>query len=329
MLLNHGGWVPLSTLIGMLCCGLVDQSATPSSASFTSAGDWRFANVNADQESESPLVSAKELKAMLGRKDLVILDLGPERESYATGHIPGAQFVDWVDDITDLNEPDRYKLVGKSDMQKLLRRLGVTDQSRIVIYDDMDSRVAVRMYWSLKYYGLEKIQILNGGRPAWTSAGLPLSKDVVAAVASEFEIGTVSSVMSVNLDYVADRLQDPAVNLIDGRPVDQYTGKAPGKVFHTGALHQRKGHIPGAINIFWKDNFNADGTFKSKAELEKLYESVTGSDTIVTYCNEGLHAVPPWFVLSELLGHGNVRVYDDSMSEWANSSQPMESGNDK
>ena len=148
---------------------------------------------------------------------------------------------------------------------------------------------------------------------------------VVANVkATEFRITKINEKMAANLDFVADRLQDPNVSLVDGRPTKQFTGAEPGKVFHTGALHEKRGHIPGAINIFWKDNFNSDGTFKSIAELEKLYESVSGSDMVVTYCNEGLHAVPPWFVLSELLGHGDVRVYDDSMGEWANSDQPTE-----
>ena len=113
---------------------------------------------------------------------------------------------------------------------------------------------------------------------------------------SQFEIGPVQQKLAADLDFIADRLQNPDVSLIDGRPKSQFTGDEPGKIFHTGALHKRKGHIPGAVNILWKDNFNADGTFKSLDELEELYQSVTGSDMIVTYCNEGLHAAPPWFV---------------------------------
>ncbi len=273
-----------------------------------------------------PLIDVADLQGLLQQPDsgLVLLDMGPEREVYDQAHLPGAVFVDWVDDITDLSQPDRYKLIDKTAMESLLGRLGVTDQSRIVIYDDMDNRVSVRMYWSLKYYGIPRVQVLDGGKQAWLSAGLETSGQPPRVTSTNFRINTVNEKMSVNLDFIADRLQDPHVALVDGRPASQFSGEQPGKVFHTGALHNKRGHIPGAINIFWKDNFRADGTFKSRPELEKLYESVTGSDLVVTYCNEGLHAVPAWFVLSELLGHGDVRVYDDSLSEWANTEQPVE-----
>ena len=281
-----------------------------------SAGNLQAATDN------GPLISAQELKEILGQENLVVIDLGPEKEIYDEGHIKGSIYVDWVDDITDIDNPEHYKIAPKESFEALLRRIGVTKDSRIVIYDDMNSRVAMRMYWSLKYFGLSNLQLLNGGRGAWANAGNELVTDAPNVTPSEFKIETVNEELSVNLDYIADRLQNPKVCLIDGRPIEQYSGKEPGKVFHTGAIHQKRGHIPGAINIFWKDNFNEDGTFKSKEELEKLYEQVSGSEWVVTYCNEGLHAVPSWFVMSELLGKGNVRVYDDSMSQWANSEQP-------
>ena len=174
------------------------------------------------------------------------------------------------------------------------------------------------MYWTLKYFGIQRVQILDGGRPAWVAANQALTTTVPDVSPSSLQIGATRPRLAIQMDAIADRLLDPKVSLVDGRPVPQYSGEVAGKVFHTGALHKKKGHIPGAINIFWKDNFNEDGTFKSKTELEKLYESVTGSELVVTYCNEGLHAAPPWFVMREILGHGNVRGYDSSMVAWAN-----------
>jgi thiosulfate/3-mercaptopyruvate sulfurtransferase len=271
-----------------------------------------------------PLINVAELKALIDKGGLVLLDMGPEKEVYDEAHLPGAIFVDWVDDITDLARPHQYMLVDRAGMQRLLRRLGIDAESQIVLYDDMHSRVATRMYWSLKYYGVTNVQILNGGRERWIQAGYPLTATVPQVTPTQFRIPGVNRQLAAGLDFIADRLQDPAVGLVDGRPAAQFSGAQPGKVFHTGALHEKRGHIPGAVNIFWQDNFNEDGTFKSIEQLEKLYESVTGSDLVVTYCNEGLHAAPAWFVLSELLGHGNVRLYDESMSEWANSDKPVE-----
>lgn len=310
---------PLLTWFGFICLSsisfLCEAQTTPKS--------------EADAWNDGPLIDCQTLRSKLDDPHLVILDLGPERELYEEGHLPGALFVDWVDDITDPSQPDRYKLISKKSMEKLIQKLGIHADSRIVLYDDLDSRVSIRMYWSLKYYGLTRAQLLDGGRAKWIATNLPLEQTIRVPEKSNYKISTADSELSVDLDFVADRLQNPNVSLIDGRPAKQFSGEQPGKVFHTGAIHKRKGHIPGATNIFWKDNFNKDGTFKSANELAELYESVTGSDQIVTYCNEGLHATPPWFVLSELLGHRDVRVYDDSLGEWANTDQPLDKSSDK
>ena len=108
--------------------------------------------------------------------------------------------------------------------------------------------------------------------------------------------------------------------MIDGRPNSQFTGEKPGKAFHTNTAHKRKGHVPSAANIPWKDNLNEDGTFKSIPELRDLYESngISLDREIITYCNEGLHAAMPWFIIRELFGNTEVQLYDDSMVEWAN-----------
>lgn len=305
---------PLLTSFGIICLssiGLLCEAQTPTSSKNKSLN-------------ESPLIACQTLLTKLNEPKLVILDLGPEKELYDNGHLPGALFVDWVDDITDPSQPDQYRLINRDAMERLVQRLGIRTDSEIVVYDDLDSRVSIRMYWSLKYYGLNNVKLLDGGRAKWIASEFPLEKKVRIPEKSNLKITQANAKLSVDLDFVADRLQNPKVSLIDGRPAKQFSGEQPGKVFHTGAIHKRKGHIPGATNIFWKDNFNEDGTFKSADELSELYDSVTGSEQIVTYCNEGLHATPPWFVLSELLGHGDVRVYDASLGEWAKTDQPLD-----
>ena len=134
--------------------------------------------------------------------------------------------------------------------------------------------------------------------------------------------------LSADRTFIRQHLNDENVKLIDGRPPQQYTGEQPGRVFHTGKAHKHRGHIPGATNVFWVDNFNPDGTFKSARQLKALYaqRGIKPEKTAVAYCNEGLHAAPPWFVLSEILGFEDVRVYDDSMAEWGNSDDPTQLG---
>ena len=90
-------------------------------------------------------------------------------------------------------------------------------------------------------------------------------------------------------------------------PLDNTRESFAGVVFHTKVPHKRKGHIKGAVNAFWKNNFNEDGTFKNITELRRYYQGkgITEDKIIVTYCNEGLHATPAWFVLTQLLGYKN------------------------
>jgi thiosulfate/3-mercaptopyruvate sulfurtransferase len=286
----------------------------------------------ASNKATNALISVAKLKLMLETQPKMrIIDVGPNREEYDDGHIPGALFVHWINDVIDPDQSERYNLIGSSKMQALMRRLGVSENDHIVFYDNLSSRLATRLYWSLRVYNHPHLYVLDGGRSKWISQGGMLSKDIPEITSSDYQIRRLNEEMSVDMTFVAAHLRDPKVTLIDGRPPKQFSGEELGRVFHTGTPHKLRGHIPGAEHVFWKDNFNEDGTFKSVDELKLLYEKAgveaEKSDTVVTYCNEGLHAAPPWFVLRELLGVRDVRVYDDSMSEWANSGQPVEQSN--
>lgn len=285
----------------------------------------------AKKKTSRPLIAAASLNKILGQERVRIIDVGAEKKVYDAGHIPGAVFMHWIRDMTDPKQNQRYNLATPKAMQSVLQRLGITNEDRIVVYDNLSNRLSTRLYWSLKTYGHRDVLVLDGGRGAWKAAGLKFTSAVPKVEPSDYRIGKADPRFSVNMEFITKQLGKSNVSLIDGRPAKQFTGAEPGRVFHTGTAHKMRGHIPGAVNIFWKDNFKPDGTFKSAKELRALYEKngVTPGKVAITYCNEGLHAAPPWFVLRELLGYKDVRVYDDSMSEWANSDQPMETGSDK
>ncbi len=275
------------------------------------------------QEAAQPtsvLVDPAWLEQRLNDPRVRILDLGQKKEQYDKAHIPQAAFVHWVDDITDPSDRRRYTVAPKKSVETLLGKLGVTAKTTIVLYDDLDSRISTRMFWMLRYYDHHDMHILDGGKQAWKRAGKPFNSDVPDFAKTSYRIGKVNSDYRAGMEFIKLRLDSRQLALIDGRPADQYSGEKPGKVFHTGKEHARRGHIPGAVNIVWKDNLNEDGTFKHVKDLQKLYarHGVTSKKAIVTYCNEGLHAAHPWFVLTELLGHRNIRLYDESMVEWAN-----------
>lgn len=289
-------------------------------------------------ESELQTVALRRSEVLVGNEwvianmrnpDVHILELGRTAEEYASGHIEGAKFVDWRVDISDQSQPDKYNILPSEDFQQLMRSLGIDNDSTIVLYDSIDNRASTRMYWILKYYLHDSVKILEGGLSAWTSAELGLTDAYTYIAQSDYQLSEIKGTLLVDMHYLLNNPVSDDFHLVDGRPFAQYTGEAPGSVYHTGSEHIREGHIYGAQSVPWADNLNPDGSFKDYDELLALYEAhhVYRGGIVVTYCNEGLHAAMPWFVLSELLGYEDVRLYDSSMVEWANlSSTPMITG---
>ena len=273
---------------------------------------------------ESVLISAPELIGQVTNPVYRILDIAQVPEEYARGHIDGALFVDWRTEIIDPETPKLFNLPPQAMYESLMDRLGISPESTVVLYDNFNSRFATRMFWTMRYYGHSSIKILDGGRGAWQAAGLELVTEIPSVTASDYRVSTINTELLAEMPFIKSRLATDGFGLVDGRPHTQYTGEAPGTVYHTGSEHAGRGHIYGAQNVPWATNFNEDGSFKNNAELLELYapHGLTPDKTIVTYCNEGLHASPPWFVMHELLGYPDVKLYDSSMGEWANQAEP-------
>ena len=274
----------------------------------------------------SPLITADELAKLIESKTegVKILEPGAQLELFSKGHLPQAQFLHWVDDMTEPAESAKYNIPSGKQFSKVMSRLGINNSDRIVIYDRFASRLSTRLFWTLKTLGHDQVQVLDGGFNAGKTKFV-LSTESIVTVLSQYKAKDPKKGMIADMAFVHEKLKAPNCRLIDGRPPEQFSGEKPGAVYHTKQTHSRKGHIPGAINVFWQDNFNSDATFKSVKELKSLYESagILPENDVITYCNEGLHAAPPWFVLTQLLDYKNVHLYDSSMAEWAESKQPM------
>ena len=277
---------------------------------------------SAQEHSSKLLVSPNWLEQQIKTNSkLRILDLPHRKTNYKVGHVPGAVYVDWRSDIISAKQRSLYQLPTKDEMEKLLSRLGVTADTMVVLTDDLQNRASVRMYYTLKYFGHKDVRILNGGTLVWFTAKNGLSTEVPEIKPTEYSIQSVNKEYVAKIEAVQNAIDDASCHLIDGRPGDQFSGAKPGKAFHTNKAHSRRGHVPSAESIPWADNLNPDGTFKSVEELKKLYQSHginTDDGEVITYCNEGLHAAMPWFVIKELFGNSKVTVYDNSMVEWAN-----------
>ena len=125
-------------------------------------------------------------------------------------------------------------------MEVLLGRLGITPETTIVLYDNRNSRLAARMFWSLRYYDHEDVRILNGGVAAWEAAGHQLTSEVESKSTTAYEITGINEDYRADKAFIQSRLGDDGFTLVDGRSKEQYTGEAHGTVFGTGIEHQKK-----------------------------------------------------------------------------------------
>jgi thiosulfate/3-mercaptopyruvate sulfurtransferase len=260
----------------------------------------------------SPVVSTDWLDANLANPRLTVLDVR-KVEEYREGHIPGAVsafYGSWAfkkgelyTEMPDLD--DLFELIGcvGVDFNSLIVVVGKTDTPR-------ESYHSGRVACTLLYAGIENVAILDGGYNKWTREKKALS----TATADVFEMpftGKVNTAMIADKEYVGRRLGK--VLLLDVREPDIFSGKRKLDCI------AKSGHMPGAINLPTSCAFNDDGTFKSKEALAVIAEIATGKDRsreIVTYCDTG-QCCPTWsYLLKELLGYSNVRVYDGAMQEW-------------
>lgn len=273
------------------------------------------------------LVSIEWLRGRLGDSSIRIIEVDVDPKQYAAGHIPGAIGLDWSKDLQD---PVRRDIPTREALGALLGSRGVSRDHTIVLYGDSSNWFAAYAFWVLKVYGHRDVRLLDGGRSKWLATeGLPMTPDVpsyapvsyVAGEADESLRARVGEVLAGSARVVAKVGRDgPRLQLVDVRSVDEFTGKviAPPGMNETA---QRAGHIPGAVNVPWAQAVNADGTFKSREELAKLYVEGKGlapSGDTVAYCRIGERSSHTWFVLKYILGFASVRNYDGSWTEYGN-----------
>ena len=201
-----------------------------------------------------------------------------------------------------------------------MSRLGIDADTTVVLYDSHSNRVAARAFWTLRNYGHSDIRILDGGAPAWEAAGGELTAEVMLVTPTEYRVGTADHPYRADKVDVQAALGRENFEIVDARAPQFYTGESGGSRFGSDEANAKIGRVPGAQNFFWADHVNEDGTYKSIEELRAHYEAlgITPDEAVITYCHIGLQASTPWFVLTQLLGYPNVRLYDGSMAEWAN-----------
>lgn len=256
-----------------------------------------------------PLVSTEWLAAHLGRPELVVLHVGTAAD-FAQGHIPGAQLVELADVSVTGEDGLRVELAPPERLAETLRRRGVSETSRIVVYaGGVSLQVATRVFFTLDYLGLgDRTALLDGGLAVWQAEGRPLSRNAAPPTAGNFtprpSPERVVDASWLRLDEVGRRF-----TLLDARTPEFYSGAK--------AAAPRAGHIPGARNVPIATLLDAQGKFKSREELKAILEAAGArrNAPLVVYCQVGVQASALYFA-ARYLGY-DVRLYDGSFEDWS------------
>lgn len=281
------------------------------------------------------LISTDDLARLDGTPALRIFDCttylkpGPDgryiaesgRANYAKGHIPGAAFLDLQADLSDAESKLRFTLPPLEKLTEAFARKGIGHGTFVVLYSDGSPQWATRIWWMLRAVGFDDVALLDGGLEKWKA-----EKRGLARKPSEYPPATLSlrarPDIFVDKTAIKDAIGDASTLTLNALSHDQHKGAG-------GVVYGRAGRIAGSSCVPAASLLGPDKTLKPIADLRAAFEGVGAAPgkRVLVYCGGGIAATLDAFVLTALLGHKNVSVYDNSMQEWANdASLPMETG---
>ncbi|MGF9768584.1 sulfurtransferase [Bacillus albus] len=232
------------------------------------------------------------------------------REKYEEEHIPHALYFDLNLDLSSpiTEHGGRHPLPNIEEFADKLSRAGIDEHTTVIAYDSQAGANASRLWWLLNYVGHEKIYILDGGFPAWKENGLPITTEIPVAKRKAFK-ANVQDHMLVTMETVKENIHAGAdVTLIDSREPKRYAGVEE-------LVDPKAGHIPTAVNYFWKDGMLQSGQFKNEAQQQERFQNLAKDKETIVYCGSGVTACPNILAL-KLAGFQNVKLYAGSWSDW-------------
>ena len=273
------------------------------------------------------LVTTTWVSEHLDDTSVVIAEVNTDLQAaYYQGHVPCA--VGWSLHI-DLEEQTRRDIPTLSQLEGLLSRSGIDNDTTVVLYGDGNNRSATWAFWVLKYYRHSDVRLMNGGRTKWVDEGRPVSTDTPKPEAKTYRAGIPDKSLRATKEYIASNIQGASIRLLDTRTYEEYIGELNSAPGTPQPDIYRMGRIPGAVHVPWDEGATDDGTFKASDELKRMYEEkgFSPDQEVIPYCRLGVRASYSWFVLKYLLGYHRVRNYDGSWTEWGNSiGVPIEAG---
>jgi thiosulfate/3-mercaptopyruvate sulfurtransferase len=288
-------------------------------------------------ESLEPLVSTEWLASRLGAPDLRVIDatvfLDPDsweantgRTTFLDGHIPGADFIDLIGELSDPRGDEGlppgvhgYQLPSAEDFAACIGRHGIGNESTVIAYDTSAGMWAARLWWMLRYFGHERVAVLDGGWQRWLTEGRPVSREIARPEPQSFTPRPQPALLA-RKEQVREALADEDTVLVNALWPEQFRGEG----FTPLA---RPGRIPGSVNVPFTATYEGVGILRSPSDLQALFTSagVTPDKRVVTYCGGGIAAAANALALS--VAGIDAALYDGSLVEWvADEECPLEVG---
>ena len=264
------------------------------------------------------LISADELHHELGRDNLVIVDGSwhlPKANrnglaEYDAEHIAGAQFFD-IDTVADQTSGLPHTIPPADLFASAVCAMGISNETGIVVYDAAGMFSAARVWWMFKAFGAKTVRVLDGGLPAWKSAGFEVTDKKREPNLTQF-IPNFDPSRVVPLSEMREAVDKRNTQVLDARGAGRFAGTDP-----EPRQGMRAGHMPGATNIPYSSLLNGDGTFKSNQDLQAVFsdQNIDLQQPTITTCGSGVTASIILLALA-LMGKNDARLYDGSWAEW-------------
>ncbi|HYN09428.1 MAG TPA: rhodanese-like domain-containing protein [Vicinamibacterales bacterium] len=254
------------------------------------------------------IVETNWLAAHLTDRTVRVVDLRPS--GYATSHIPGAVHLDNAA-IRNPKSPPAF-LPTVAEFEALINKLGISNRTRVVAYDERGGIYAARLWWILNYFGHTNVALLNGGWTKWTKENRPTATAPTRMAPSLF-IAKASPRWLATADDVVAAIAKPGVKIVDARTPNEIEGRDLRGI-------KRGGAIPSSIPVYWEDALDPElKTFKSADDLRRLYadRGIPSEAEVIVYCQVGMRASHDIFVM-HLLGYNKLRNYYGAWEEWGN-----------
>ncbi len=267
---------------------------------------------------QGDIITAKQFKELKKSADNLVIVDASKAKLYKKAHIKGAVNIPYkvlnldkgIGEVAGLLKP-------VEDVAKLLGDKGISNTDMIVVYDEGSQKYSSRVYWVLKYLGAKNVKLLHKENKAWRKARIPLTSSSTKLDAKTFEV-VINNDVFADISFIESNKD---IVIVDARGKKEFTGTGDKK-----KTKYSKGHLPGAVNLFFKDVQNEDKSFKSVEDMTKIAEDLgfTKDKTYVVYCKTGIKAAVVYNALKNVLGYPNVKLYDGAYLEWEKKGKAIE-----